>query len=225
MKERPFEILDVVLLIAFILHFHAAVWAQATFRARLLFTGGAIGGAVNVGIDIESYSTEDELLQLYQHFILSDLNGFYGAFRSMKKGVLRFIGSTGLNIKFNAALKRPTEKGSQIMLVTESQGVVPGAKKTRIRRSRFLVVILDLDKDFKGEGNIYEDAKVKFTRQDIEMESSYSTPKKLVNVQLMKAAPISSLTALSGVDEQVERALACMAVSYTHLTLPTKRIV
>jgi tetratricopeptide (TPR) repeat protein len=209
MKERPFKILDVVLLIAFILHFHASVWAQATFRARL-FRGGAIGGAVNVGIDIESYSSEDELLQLYQHFVLSDLKGFYGAFRSMKKGALRFIGSTGLNIQFNAALKRPTEKGSQIMLVTESQGAMPDAKKTKIRGSRFLVVILDLDKDFKGEGNIYEDARIIFTRQDIEMESSYSTPKKLVNVQLMKAAPISSLTALSGVDKQVERALACL---------------
>jgi hypothetical protein len=128
MKERPFEILDVVLLIAFILHFHASVWAQATFRARL-FRGGAIGGALTVGIDIESYSSEDELLQLYQHFVLSDLNGFYGAFRSMKKGALRFIGVTGLNIQFNAALNRPTEKGSQIMLVTESQGVMPDAKK------------------------------------------------------------------------------------------------
>jgi len=209
MKERPFKILGNVLLIVFILHLHASVWAQAAFRGRL-FTGGALGGAVNVGIDIESYSTEEEMLRLHQHFSLNDLDGFYGALRSMKKGALRFIGSTGLNISFNAALKRPTDQGTQILLVTESQVVIPGATKTRIRRSRFLVVILDLDKDFKGEGTIYEDAQVKFTRQDIEIVSSYSTPKKLANVQPLKAAPISSPPAPSRGGKQVERALGCM---------------
>lgn len=206
---KKFSVSGVVLLIAFILQFHAAVWAQAAFRARL-FTRGAIGGAVNVGIDIKSYSTENELLQLYQHLSLNDLNGFYSTFRSMKKAALRFIGGAGLNIQFNAALKKPTEKGIQILLVTESQGVVPGAKKRMIRGTRFLVVVLDLGKDFKGEGNIYEDAKVKFTRQDIEMESSYSTPEKLVNVQLLEASPIFSLHAPSGADNQAERALGCM---------------
>jgi hypothetical protein len=185
MENGPFKILGVVVLIALILYLHASVWTQAAFRGRL-FTGGASGGAVNVGIDIESYSTEDEMLQLYQHFSLNDLDGFYGAFRSMKKGALRFIGSTGLNISFNAAQEKPTDRGVQIFLVTETRSVEPGARKTRVRSFRFLVVVLDLDKDFKGEGTVYEDAQVKFTRQGIEMESSYSMPKKIVNLQLVK---------------------------------------
>jgi tetratricopeptide (TPR) repeat protein len=209
MKERPLKILGNVLLIVFILHSPASVWAQAAFRARL-FTAGGLGGAANVEIDIESYSTEDEILRLHQHFSLNDLDGFYGALRSMKKGALRFIGSSGLNIPFNAALKRPTDQGTQIFLLTESQDIVPGVTKTRIRRSRFLVVVLDLDKDLKGEGTIYEDAQVKFTRQDIEIVSSYSMPKKLGNVHPLKAALISSQPAASKGGNQVERALGCM---------------
>jgi len=185
MKERPFRIFGVVLLIAFSIYSSASAGAQAAFRGRL-FTGGAVGAVVNVAIDIESYSTEEELLQLQRHLSLNDLEGFYGAFRSMKKGALRFIGSTGLNISFNAAQEKPTDQGVQIFLVTETRSVEPGARKTRVRRSRFLVVVLDLDKDFKGEGIVYEDAQVKFSRQGIEMESSYSTPKKIVNLQLVR---------------------------------------
>ena len=52
---------------------------------------------------------------------------------------------------------------------------------------RFLVAVLELDKDFNGEGLIYEDAIVDFLPQGlIEMKSSFSTPKSLVNVKLVK---------------------------------------
>jgi hypothetical protein len=48
-------------------------------------------------------------------------------------------------------------------------------------------VILDLDKNYKGEGRIYEDAKIQFTQQaTIEMESYTRAPKVLVGVSIVK---------------------------------------
>jgi len=185
MKEKPFWIFGVVLLIAFLSHSPATAGAQAAFRGRL-FTSGAVAAVVNVAIDIKSYSTEEEFLLLQRHYSSNDFDGFYGAFRRMKKGALRFIGSMGLNISFNAAQEKLTDRGVQIFLVTESRSAEPGVKRMRVVRFRFLVVILDLDKDFKGEGTIYEDAQVEFTRQGIEMGTSYSMPKKIVNLQIVK---------------------------------------
>jgi len=76
-----------------------SAWAQVSFRGRL-FIGGARGGAVNVGIDIESYSSPEELQFLKQHLGLSDVDGFFGAFRAMKKGAIRYLGGEGLNEGF-----------------------------------------------------------------------------------------------------------------------------
>ena len=185
MKEDVFRFLGVILLIAFVIHSPAYAGAQAAFRGRL-FTSGAIKQVINVRFDIKSYSTEDELLQLQQHLSLNDLDGFYSAFRSMNKGAIRFLGTTGLNIKINAAQEKPTGQGVRIFLVTETRSIEPGSLRARIVSFRFLVVVLDLDKDHKGEATIYEDALVKFTRQGIELESSYSTSKKIFNLQLVK---------------------------------------
>jgi len=92
-----------------------------------------------------------------------------------------------MNIKLNVVQEQSTEKGIKIILLTESRSIEPGSTRMKNLPWRFLVVILTLDKDFNGEGLIYEDAAVDFLPQGImNLESSFSAPRSLVNVRLVK---------------------------------------
>jgi hypothetical protein len=70
--------------------------------------------------------------------------------------------------------------------MTETRSAIPGVRKPIVRGFRFLVIVLDLDENNKGDGTIYEDAKIRFTREGFEIESSYSTPLKIGDVRLAK---------------------------------------
>ena len=185
MRRGSRGIFNVLILVGLFFCAVLSARAQVSFRGRL-FVGGARGGAVNIRIDIESYSSPEELQLLKQHLGPSDIDGFFGAFRAMKKGAIRYLGGEGLNIGLNAALERPTEKGIQVLLMTETRSAVPGVRKPNFRGFRFLVIVLDLDEKNKGDGTIYEDAKIRFTSEGFEIESSYSTPLKIGDVRLAK---------------------------------------
>ncbi len=174
-----------IFLIILVFLLHLQVRAQVDFRARL-FTGAAGDPPINARISIESYSSSDELLLLNRHLDMNDIDGFRAAFKQMKKGTLNFPQSSGLFIQLHAAVEHPTEKGVRIFLVTDAQSAIPGSHKLRSWEFRFLVIVLNLDKNFNGDGKIYEDAKLNFTEQDIEMVSSSSVPKMLTNVRLVK---------------------------------------
>ena len=183
--RRAFKAGHAIILMILISLIHPDVCAQAAFRARL-FTGVAGEAPPEATINIESYSSSDELLELHRHLYLNDIDGFRAVFRQMKKGTLSYPRSAGLYIQFHAALERATDKGVQIFLVTDAQSAIPGTRKLRSWEFRFLVVVLDLDKSFNGEGKIYEDAELNFAEQDIEMVSSSSIPKMLTGVRLLK---------------------------------------
>jgi len=163
-----------------------SLWGKVSFRARMYST---IAGAppVNVKIEIGEYSPAEDIQKLNDALIKGDEEGFYRQLRSLNKGSLQFIGGLGLNIKFNVIQEQSTDKGLKIFLLTESRSVEPGTTRMKNLPWRFLVAVLELDKDFNGEGLIYEDAIVDFLAQGlIEMKSSFSTPKSLVNVKLVK---------------------------------------
>lgn len=163
-----------------------SLWAKVSFRARMY---SSIAGAppVNIKIDIEEYSPSDEVQKLSDALNKGDESGFYRILRGLNKGSIQFIGGLGMNIKLNVVQEQSTDKGIKIMLLTESRSVEPGSTRMKNIPWRFLVVILDLDKNFNGEGLIYEDAAVDFLQQGIiNLESSFSAPKSLVNVRLVK---------------------------------------
>jgi hypothetical protein len=166
----------------------SSLWAQAEFKARL-FTGGGPNteSSINVRIKIDSFTTVDEVVALSKAFSSGGEDGFFAVFNKMNKAYLRFLGAQGLNIGLHAAYEKPTDNGYKILLYGKSQSVEPGSNRLVYGGFLFLVVILDLDKNYKGEGRIYEDARIQFTQQGtIEMDSYTRAPKVLVGVSIVK---------------------------------------
>ena len=174
------------LLAAILMSALPAFGAVVSFRARLY---SSIAGAptYNVKIDLLEFSSAEESLKLVGFMAAGDQPGFYAMLRGLNKGSLQFIGGLGLNIKFNVAQEYETEKGLRIVLVTEGRSVEPGTSKMLNIPWRFLLVILDLDKNYSGTGRIYEDAAIGATAAgSITLASSYSISKELVAVRLVK---------------------------------------
>jgi len=161
-----------------------SLWAQVEFKGRLI-TG--VGPVSNVRIKIESYSTPDEIRRLRQALASGGVDEFFVAFRQLNKASLRFFGGPGLIIGLHAAYEIPSDNGYKIFLYGKSQSVEPGSTLMGRQGFFFLVIVLDLDKNYKGEGKVYEIAKIRFTNLGtMEMESSISAPKMLVSISLVK---------------------------------------
>jgi tetratricopeptide (TPR) repeat protein len=182
MRRTSKDICRVLVTAALLLLAARPARAQVTFRGRLL------GSSANLRIEIARYSSAEEIRTFEQHLSLNDIEGFFRAFRSAKVASIRYTGGEGLNIVFNAAWEKPTEKGLRITLLTESRSIVPGYKKATMKGLAFLAVVLDLDEDLNGEGVAYEDADVRISTQDVEVLSSFSVPKKIVPVQIVGGA-------------------------------------
>lgn len=163
-----------------------SLWGKVSFRARMYSTTAG-APPINIKIDIEEYSPSDEVQKLSDAINKNDEAGFYRMLRGLNKGSIQFIGGLGMNIKLNVVQEQSTEKGIKIILLTESRSIEPGSTRMKNLPWRFLVVILTLDKDFNGEGLIYEDSSVDFLQQGIiDLGTSFSAPKTLVNVRLVK---------------------------------------
>jgi len=166
----------------------SSLWAQVQFKARLLTGGGPnIQASINLRLNIKSYSDADEVRQLLQIYNSGGEDAFWPAFYKLEKGSVTFLGGLGTKITIHAAYEMATDKGFKIVLFSRSQSIEPGSKRLIYGGFLFLVVALDLDKNYRGEGKVYEDARIRFTEQStIEMESYTRAPKTLVGVSLVK---------------------------------------
>jgi len=174
------------LLAAILLSAYPAFGATVTFRGRL-FSNLAGELPYNVKFEIKEFTPPEEALRLVEFMAKGDAGGFYKLLRSLDKGNLQFIGGVGLNIKFNIAQEFETEKGYKIVLVTEGRSVEPGTFKYLNVPWRFLVIVLDLDKNYSGAGRVYEDAEIGASASgNFNMSSSFSLSKELVNIRLVK---------------------------------------
>jgi hypothetical protein len=176
----------VALLAALFLGISPAFGAVVTFRGRMY---SSVAGAppYNVKIEIIEFTPPEEALKLVGFMARGDDSGFYSMLRGLNRGNIQFIGSQGLNIKFNVVQEYQTEKGIRIVLMTEGRGVEPGTSKFLNIPWRFLIVFLDLDKNYNGSGKIYEDAAIGATQDgNITMSSSYTISKELVSIRLVK---------------------------------------
>ncbi|MBM3295874.1 MAG: hypothetical protein FJY82_15370 [Candidatus Aminicenantes bacterium] len=162
--------------------------ATAEFRGRIFMGGGPNRpGALTTRIIVSGYTDLNDIQKLAVPLNAGDVEGFFSVFRQMKKGEMRFVGGAGLQINFNAAQERQTDKGIKIFLVGDSRSIESGVAKRVAGSALFLVVELDLNAKYEGEGKIYEDARISFTADGmIKLDSYLTTPKLIVNVRKSK---------------------------------------
>jgi hypothetical protein len=162
---------------------------KATYRGRLfLGSGPTTQGVVNVQVVIDHLSTTKELAELLPHMAAGDMSRFFDRAEAFKAGSLQYLGARGLRIDFPLAFEKKTERGRRIFLVAENQSADPSSSLKLISeeqfvRDLFLVVALTLDEKDQGEGNIYQEARVKFSTEDeFELLGYRTTPLLIVNL-------------------------------------------
>jgi tetratricopeptide (TPR) repeat protein len=148
------------------------------FRARLVNPVGQIE------IEIEDYTSADEVLALKQLLDIGKTEAFHRAMRSFKKGRVRFIETSNLTFRIRAAQMAASERGRKIEMFAESRGLPGFPHKRYDPRFPFLVIILDLDENDLGDGLIYESAGIALSPQGtIVLQNWRSRPAPLVDVR------------------------------------------
>lgn len=156
--------------------------AKETFKARMLTGKGSFEASqINVRIEIESWTTPEEIGGLQEAFNRGGYNAFENAFTAIKKGIARFMSARGLGVTVHAALSIPTEKGRTVLLFFTHQPWDAGSTFVSTSRNRFMVMDIRLDDKGSGEGRFYEFAKIRLRPElgTIEMEAFDSAPKIL----------------------------------------------
>jgi hypothetical protein len=170
----------------------APLGATDIFKARMLTGKAPVQPAmVNVQIEVESWTTPEEIRQLQDVMSQAGIDAFLAAFKQMDKGTVRFMASRGWNLPIHAALTVPTEKGKKVLLFFNRQTWDPGSQIIRGRHF-FMVIELTLNAKGTGEGRFYEDAQIKLDSMlgKIEMETYESSPKIFPRVQeVVKKTP------------------------------------
>ena len=162
---------------------------QAVYRGRLFLGGGAASpGVIDVQITIDHLSTNEELAELAPLMAAGETNRLFVKAKAFKTGALQYLRTSGLRIDFNLAFEKKTEGGKRIFLVAENQSADPTSSlmifgEEQIKRGLFLVVAIDLNEGDKGEGKIYQEARVKFSAGgDFELLNYRMTPLLIVNI-------------------------------------------
>lgn len=122
MSPKHREKLAVLFLAAVLPALIAPLGATDIFKARML-TGKAPvqPPMVNVQIEVESWTTPEEIRQLQDVLNQAGIDAFLAAFKQMNKGTVRFMASRGWNLLIHAALTVPTEKGKKVLLFFNRQ--------------------------------------------------------------------------------------------------------
>lgn len=167
----------------------APLGAKDVFRARMLTGKAPIEPAyIDVQIEIESWTTPEEIRQLQDVLIQGGPDAFLAAFSQSKKGVVRFMYARGYNLVVHMAQALPTDNGKRVVLFFNREPWSQGGYFVR-GRHYFMIIELDLNEKGKGEGRFFEDAQIKLDSQlgKIDMETYESAPK--VFVQASEVVP------------------------------------
>ena len=160
--------------------------AADIFRGRMLTQKAPVEPPViNVQVEVESWTTVEEIRQLQDLLGQSGVEAMLSYFNSLKKGVVRFMSARGWNLPIHAAVSTPAEKGKRILLFFNRQNWDPGSRFMSTGRNFFMVMELKLNEKGKGEGRFYEDAQVKIDAGlgHLDLQSYDSAPKILPQVQ------------------------------------------
>jgi hypothetical protein len=175
--------------VLFCLGLAGALPASETFTARVLSGGGPNSERVqNIRIELDGYSTPEEIAQLAEVINAQGWEPFIAAFREQKKGVMRIMGTRGYNVPINAVHSEPTAKGRKVWLFAERQVWDADTRSINTREGYlFMVVELDLDAKGKGDGKIFHQANIKFNKNaTLALDTYNSAPKLLIAVKQTK---------------------------------------
>lgn len=159
--------------------------AKEIFRGRMLTGRAPIEPPyVDVQLEIESWTTPEEIRQLNDVLAQAGIDAFLAAFSAVKKGVVRFLYARGYNMEIHMAQVLPTEKGKKVVVFLNRQAWSQGSYLVR-GRNYFMVIELDLNEKGRGEGRFYEDAQIQLDPNlgKIQMGNYDSAPKVFVQVQ------------------------------------------
>jgi hypothetical protein len=166
----------------------SSLFAADVYNARMLTGKAPVEPAtVRIRIEIQEYTTAEEVIRLQEVMSNAGTSAFLKAFKGMKKGVVRIMDTRGWNISIHAAQVIPTEKGTklQCFMMRESWN-----QETQIVRQQdyFMVLELNLNAKGKGEGRLYQDAGIDLLPQAgrIEMSRFGAPPKVLTQASVEK---------------------------------------
>jgi hypothetical protein len=186
-KQRPARTVCLALALTALLI--APLGAKDIFRARMLTGKAPIEPPyVDVQIEIDSWTTPEEIRQLQDVLLQSGPDAFLSAFSASKKGVVRFMYARGYNLVVHMAQVLPTDKGRKVVIFLNRESWSQGGYLVR-GRHYFMIIELELNEKGKGQGRFYEDAQIKLDSQlgKIGMETYESAPK--VFVQAAEVVP------------------------------------
>jgi hypothetical protein len=188
MKQRIIISLSVGAILMLFLSLNAAIMEKEEFLARVLQGGQQYTeGVKKIKITIESYTTDEEVLNLMNMMSQQGYEAFMDGFRAMNKGIFFPIGGRGIKIILHGAHSIPTEKGRQILLFTTRQSWDVEMTQRIDSRFGFMVVELNIDSKGRGSGKIYEQASIQLTPQRTFVMDGYnSPPKQLWDVRISK---------------------------------------
>ena len=158
------------------------------YKARMLTGRAPVEPAlVEIRIEIEGWTTQEEILRLQNLLIQSGTNPFLAAYGESQKGVVRFMYTRGWNLPIHAAQFTATEKGKKVRLFFLRQNWNPGSHFASTGRYLFMAIELDISEKGQGTGRLYEDASIKMDPDNgtIIMDSYASAPRIFPTVQLV----------------------------------------
>ncbi len=165
------------------------VLARDVFRGRMLTERAPIEPpAVEILIEVDSWTSPDEVKQFNEVMGGSGVEAFLNLFKGTKKGVVRFLYARGYNLTIHMAQFQQEEDGKKkIILVFRRE---PWSQGTQLGTGRyyFMVMELRLNEKGKGDGRFYEDAQIQFdvTNGRVYLETYGISPKVIPMVQEVK---------------------------------------
>lgn len=161
---------------------------KEVYKARMLTGRAPVEPAlVEVRIEIEGWTTPDEIRSLNDVLSRSGTDPFLTAYGASNKGVVRFMYSRGWNLPIHAAQFTATDKGKKVRLFLLRQNWNPGSHFASTGRYLFMSIELDVNEKGKGTGRFSEDASINMDPEagTIVMDSYASAPKIFPTVQLV----------------------------------------
>jgi hypothetical protein len=158
------------------------------YKARMLTGRAPVEPAlVEIRLEIEGWTTKEEITGFQDLLIRSGTNPFLDAYGAANKGVVRFMYTRGWNLPIHAAQFASTEKGKKVRLFFLRQNWNPGSHFASTGRYLFMAIELDVDEKGYGTGRFYEDASIKMDPDSgtIIMDSYASAPRIFPTVQLV----------------------------------------
>jgi hypothetical protein len=160
----------------------AAGQARAERLTATLVNPGGHPSTLPVEIHIDGYSTDAEVQQLFGVLAKKGPDGLRDALWDLEKGYIRIGGSLGYPIA--VVVSKPADGGRDIRIMMDRPlSIRELATNARSLDYPFGYIEIKLDKDGKGEGQMFAAARISETAGILDVENYSFLPLKLLSVR------------------------------------------